>query len=94
MPHLGAFVPSSYFAFIYVPAYSKHHLPGPFLIDPLADELLRQFQGREDVGLKSPADEINRNFTHWTVFADPGIAEKNVNVPFQRVGHIVGMEEI
>jgi len=22
MPHLGAFVPSSYFAFIYVPAYS------------------------------------------------------------------------
>ena len=23
MPHLGAFVPSNYFAFIYVPVYSK-----------------------------------------------------------------------
>ena len=53
-----------------------------------------QFQRRENVNLKRPADEIDRNFTDWTVFADPGVAEKNVNVPFQRVGHVVGMKEV
>ena len=73
---------------------SKHHLAGPFLIDPLANEFLRQFQGREDVSLKSPADEINGNFTDRTKFADPGVAEKNVNVPFQCVDHVVRIEEI
>jgi hypothetical protein len=52
----------------------ENHFTGPFLIDPLADELLRQFQGCKDVSLKSVAYEINRNFTDWTVFADPGVA--------------------
>jgi hypothetical protein len=67
---------------------------GPFLVDPLANELLGQFQGRKNVNLKRLADEIDRNFTDWTVFADRGVAEKNVNVPFQRVGHVIGMKEV
>ena len=67
---------------------------GSFLVDPLADELLGQFQGREDVDLKRLADEIDGNFTDWTIFADSSVAEKNINVPFQRVVHVVGMKEV
>jgi hypothetical protein len=59
---------------------SENHLTWPFLVDLLADELLREFQGHEDIGLKGPADEIDRKLTEWAVFADPCVAEKDVNV--------------
>ena len=73
---------------------SKHDLTGPFVVDPLADELLSEFQGREKVDLKRLADEIDRNFRDWTKFADSSVAEKNINVPSQRVVHVVGLKEV
>jgi adenylate kinase family enzyme len=44
MPHLGAFVPSNYFAFIYVPVYIKEHS----LSSRLADEIYKSGNRQPD----------------------------------------------
>src|SRR6516165_8566804 len=53
MPHLGAFVPSSYFAFIYVPAYSEAlavalaaNREQLFSLSADADKVFRNVEGR------------------------------------------------
>jgi len=75
MPHLGAFVPSSYFAFIYVPAYSEAlavalaaNREQLFSLSADADKVFRNIEGRYVRGKE--IDEglivkgLNRD-SHW-----------------------------
>jgi hypothetical protein len=58
----------------------KTTLPGRFSSTYLRMNFRASSRGNEDIGLKGPADEIDRKLTEWAVFADPCVAEKDVNV--------------
>src|SRR5260221_14442744 len=72
----------------------EEDFPGSPLIDELANESLRRFQGGKKIALKHASKQLHRDFGERAAFNIASIIDHGINVPLHRVLDKVGMQGI